>query len=217
VALPSIRTDLGFSTTSLQWVVNAYTVLFAGFLLLGGRAADLLPRRAVFIWGFILFSGASLVCGLAPNALTLTLARCSPGAGGRRSRAGHAVRPDERKRALGAWGAAAGGGGAAGVLLGGLVTALLDWRWVFLINVPIGLIAILLARRVVRPDHRGHQDGSKLDIAGAATASAGLVALVYGIVTTHDHDWGIPAHLGAHGGRRGVPRLVPGDPTPFRA
>src|SRR5437879_5133982 len=112
VALPSIRTDLGFSTTSLQWVVNAYTVLFAGFLLMGGRAADLLPRRAVFIWGFILFSGASLVCGLAPNALTLTLARCSPGAGGRRSRAGHAVCPDDRKRALGAWGAAAGGGGA---------------------------------------------------------------------------------------------------------
>src|SRR5205823_2189263 len=148
VALPSIRNHLGFTEAELQWVVNAYTVTFAGFLLLGGRAADLLGRRIVFVSGLVLFAVASLIGGLADSQGVLIGARAVQGLGGA------VIAPASltilttafaevaaRNRALGIWGAMGGAGGAAGVLLGGILTDLLSWRWIFFINVLIGLIA----------------------------------------------------------------------------
>jgi MFS family permease len=194
VALPAIRADLGFDLGSLQWVVNAYTVLFAGFLLLGGRAADLLSRRTVFSAGFLLFAGASLIGGFAPGALTLVLARGVQGLGAAvlapatlAILTGTFTGPGERGRALGTWGAVGGAGGALGVLVGGLATELLDWRWVFFVNVPIGAVAVLAARRFI-PSGQSTRD-RKLDVPGAVTGSAGLVALVYAIVTAGEHAW----------------------------
>ena len=156
VALPAIRHGLGFSEQDLQWVVNAYTVTFAGFLLLGGRAADLLGRRRVFVSGLMLFALASLAGGLAQSQATLIAARAIQGLGGA------VIAPASlsiltttfqegaaRNRAVGIWGAMGGAGGAAGVLLGGVLTDLLGWRWILFINVPIGLIAALLAQRLI--------------------------------------------------------------------
>src|SRR3954451_4074299 len=166
VALPSIRRDLGFSATDLQWVVNAYTLTFAGFLLLGGRAADLLGRRRVFVFGLVLFAGASLAGGLSTTQGMLVAARGLQGLGGA------VVAPatlailtttfsegHERNRALSAWGAMGGAGGAAGALLGGLLTQGLGWEWIFFVNVPIGLGIALGAQRFVEegrpsPAHR---------------------------------------------------------------
>ena len=157
VALPSISADLGFTPASLAWVVNAYTLAFAGFLLLGGRAADLLGRREVFAGGLALFALASLAGGLAQSELTLVAARAAQGLGGA------VVAPatlsilttgfpegSERNRALGLWGAMGAIGGASGALLGGILTEALNWRWILLINVPIGLLGALAALRVVR-------------------------------------------------------------------
>src|SRR5919202_388636 len=156
VALPSIRNDLGFSTTGLQWVVNAYTLTFAGFLLLGGRAADLLGRRRVFMGGLLLFAGSSLVGGFSQSEGMLVAARAAQGLGGAViSPATLAIittafsEGAERNRALGAWGAMGAAGGAIGVLLGGVLTDLLGWEWVLYINVPIGLAAAALALRFV--------------------------------------------------------------------
>ncbi len=198
VALPSIRSDLGFSSSQLQWVVNAYTLAFAGFLLLGGRAADLLGPRLVCIGGLSVFAVASLVGGLAQSEGMLVVARGVQGLGGAivapatlsiltTSFAQGAV----RNRALGLWGAMGGVGGAAGGVLGGLLTDTLGWRWILFINLPIGLAAALLALRVVRS---GTVPGasaprSEFDLAGALSVTLGLVGLTYGIVSTEQHGW----------------------------
>jgi EmrB/QacA subfamily drug resistance transporter len=197
VALPSISADLGFDPASLAWVVNAYTLAFAGFLLLGGRAADLLGRRGVFAGGLAVFALASLVGGLAQSELALVAARAAQGLGGA------IVAPAtlsilttgfpegrERNRALGYWGAMGAVGGASGALLGGLLTEALNWRWILLVNVPIGLFAALAALRVVHPGRRDAGATRDFDLAGALTVTVGLVVLTYGIVRTDQHGWG---------------------------
>src|SRR5436309_256822 len=201
VALPSIRNDLHFSQIDLQWVVNAYTLTFAGFLLLGGRATDLLGRRRVFIGGLLLFAGASLVGGLSQSQGTLVAARAVQGLGGAVvSPATLAIlttsfaEGQERNRALGVWGAMAGAGGASGALLGGILTDLLSWQWILFVNVPIGVTAALLARRHVAEGRRTDA-GRNFDLSGALTVTLGLVALVYGIVETDVHGWGSAATL----------------------
>jgi EmrB/QacA subfamily drug resistance transporter len=196
VALPSIRDDLGFSGAGLQWVVNAYTLAFAGFLLLGGRLADLLGRRRVFIAGLLLFSLASLVGGLASSQEMLVAARAAQGLGGAIiSPASLAIITTtftdgrERNKALGAWGAMGGAGGAFGVLLGGVLTDLAGWQWILFINVPIGLVAASLAPRLVA-EGRSAVGTRQFDFAGALSVTLGLVAIVYAIVRTEVNGWG---------------------------
>jgi EmrB/QacA subfamily drug resistance transporter len=197
VALPSIRGDLGFSATGLQWVVNAYTLAFAGFLLLGGRAADLIGRREVFAGGLLLFSLASLFGGIAQTEGQLVAARAAQGLGGA------IVAPAtlsiltttftegaERNKALGLWGAMGGVGGATGALLGGILTQTLSWRWILLINVPIGIVVAVAALRVVTRGRRDAGAARSFDLAGALTVTAGLVVLTYGIVETDVQGWG---------------------------
>jgi len=196
VALPSIHDGLHFSTTGLQWVVNAYTITFAGFLLLGGRAADLLGHRRIFLVGAGLFSGASLVCAVA-NAQGLLLgARALQGLGAAIiSPASLAIiatqfaEGRERNRALGIWGAMAGLGGTSGVLLGGILTQAFGWPAIFVINVPIGIAVVMVGRRLVPADERASTQGH-FDLAGAVTITGGLTALVYGIVRTDELGWG---------------------------
>jgi EmrB/QacA subfamily drug resistance transporter len=196
VALPSIRSALHFSTTGLQWVVNAYTITFGGFLMLGGRAADLLGRRRVFLAGTALFSFASLLCALAsPRGLRLG-ARALQGFGGAViSPASLSIITTSfaegapRNRALGVWGAMAGFGGASGVLLGGVLTQGLGWPAIFSINVPVGVAVILASRRVV-PESRREDMRRHFDVAGAVLVTAGLVAAVYGIVRSDSLGWG---------------------------
>jgi EmrB/QacA subfamily drug resistance transporter len=197
VALPSIRGDLDFSATGLQWVVNAYTLAFGGFLLLGGRAADLLGRREVFAGGLLLFGFASLLGGIAQSDTQLIAARAAQGLGGA------VVAPAtlsiltttftegrERNRALGLWGAMGGVGGATGALLGGILTQTLSWRWILLINVPIGIAVAAAALAVVPKAKRDAAARRSFDLAGALTVTAGLVVLTYGIVETDVHGWG---------------------------
>ena len=196
VALPAIRNALRFSEADLQWVVNAYTVTFAGFLLLGGRAADLLGQRRVFVSGLVLFSLASLAGGFADTQGLLIAARAAQGLGGA------IIAPASlsiltttfeegpaRNRAVGIWGAMGGAGGAAGVLLGGVLTDLLSWRWILFINVPIGLGAAVLAQRYIA-EWRRQERGAGFDLAGAITATLGLSVLVLGIVRTDVTGWG---------------------------
>jgi EmrB/QacA subfamily drug resistance transporter len=197
VALPSISADLGFDPASLAWVVNAYTLAFAGFLLLGGRAADLLGRREVFAGGLALFALASLAGGLAQSELALVAARAAQGLGGA------IVAPAtlsiltttytegrERNMALGWWGAMGAVGGASGALLGGLLTEAFGWRWILLVNVPIGLLAAVAALRVVQAGRRDAGATRDFDLAGAFTVTVGLVVLTYGIVRTDQYGWG---------------------------
>jgi EmrB/QacA subfamily drug resistance transporter len=206
VALPSIRRDLGFTASDLQWVVNAYTLTFAGFLLLGGRAADLLGRRKVFIAGLLLFAFASLLGGLSTSQGMLVVARGVQGLGGA------VVAPAtlsiltttfaegaERNRALAFWGAMGGAGGAAGALLGGVLTQLLGWEWIFFVNVPIGVAAAIAARRFVGEGRLDVQGRRTFDLAGAVSVTAGLVLLCYGIVRTDVKGWGSAETLGAMG------------------
>jgi len=203
VALPSIRRDLGFSTVDLQWVVNAYTLTFAGFLLLGGRAADLLGHRRVFIAGLLLFAAASLAGGLSTSQGMLVVARGAQGLGGA------IVAPvtlsvlmttfregSERNHALALWGAMGGAGGAAGVLLGGLLTELLGWEWILFINVPIGVGAALVAHLLLPRGVATARGERHYDLAGALTVTAGLVILTYAIVRTDVNGWGSFATLG---------------------
>jgi EmrB/QacA subfamily drug resistance transporter len=193
VALPSIQTDLGFSQENLQWVISAYALVFGGFLLLGGRAADLLGRRRVFMAGLVIFTIGSLLCGLAWSEASLIGARAIQGLGAA------AVSPAalsiltttfhegrERNIALGAWGAVGGVGAAAGVLLGGVLTDLLSWEWIFFVNVPVGVIALLVTPVVVAESR--DENVKSFDALGALLVTSGLVLLVLGI--TQGQEWG---------------------------
>jgi EmrB/QacA subfamily drug resistance transporter len=196
VALPSIGAALHFSRDDLSWVVNAYTLTFGGFLLLGGRLADLLGRRRMFMLGLVVFSLASLAGGLAQSEAWLISARAIQGMGAAIvSPAALSIitttfaEGAERNRALGIWGAVAGMGGAAGVLLGGILTSGLSWRWVLFVNVPIGLIATTLAPRLLLESHA--ENGTEgFDVPGAVTVTAGLALLVYTVVDAVNVGWG---------------------------
>jgi EmrB/QacA subfamily drug resistance transporter len=195
VALPSIKDDLHFSQENLQWVVNAYVLFFGGFLMLGGRAADLLGRRRVFIAGMIVFAAASLAGGLANSEGFLIVARAVQGLGAAIvSPAALAIltttftEGEERNKALGIWGALAGAGGAVGVLLGGVLTSGLGWEWVLFVNVPIGLVVAALTPRFVRESRI--QERTSIDILGAVLVTGGLVAIVYGLVDAESAGWG---------------------------
>jgi EmrB/QacA subfamily drug resistance transporter len=196
VALPSIGRHLHFARADLSWVVNAYTLTFGGFLLLGGRLADLLGRRRMFMLGLVLFSVASFAGGIAQSEGWLIVARAVQGLGGAIvSPAALSIitttfaEGAERNRALGIWGAVAGAGGAAGVLLGGILTSGLSWRWVLFVNVPIGLTAALLAPRTL-VESRADGGATTFDLPGAVTVTAGLSLLVYAIVDTVNVGWG---------------------------
>jgi EmrB/QacA subfamily drug resistance transporter len=196
VALPSIGAHLHFSRDDLSWVVNAYTLTFGGFLLLGGRLADLLGRRRMFMIGLVVFSLASLAGGLAQSEAWLIVARATQGLGAAIvSPAALSIVTNtfaegaERNRALGIWGAVAGAGGAAGVLLGGILTSGLSWRWVLFVNVPIGIIAATFAPRLLLESRA--EDGTQgFDIPGAVTVTAGLSLLVYAVVDAVNIGWG---------------------------
>jgi EmrB/QacA subfamily drug resistance transporter len=207
VALPDIHSSLGFSDTGLQWVVNAYTLTFAGFLMLAGRATDLLPRRQVFLIGVGLFAAASLGCALADGQNVLIGARAVQGFGAAVISAaslaivtGSFKEGTERNRALGLWAAMGGVGGSAGVLLGGSLTQGFSWPAVFVINIPVG-IAVLIAGRRLIPREPAVAKERKLDVPGAVLISGGLTALVYGVVRTDSLGWGalgvlVPLALG---------------------
>jgi EmrB/QacA subfamily drug resistance transporter len=201
VALPSIGSALHFSRDDLSWVVNAYTLTFGGFLLLGGRLADLLGRRRMFMLGLALFSVASFAGGLAQSEGWLIVARAVQGLGAAIvSPAALSIitttfaEGAERNRALGIWGAVAGAGGAAGVLLGGILTSGLNWRWVLFVNVPIGLLATALAPGTLR-ESRSDDQGKSFDLPGAVTVTAGLALLVYAVVDAVNSGWGSSATL----------------------
>ncbi|HEY2778290.1 MAG TPA: DHA2 family efflux MFS transporter permease subunit [Gaiellaceae bacterium] len=201
VALPSIKSDLGFSATSLQWVVSAYAILFGGALLLGGRLADLVGRRRLFIIGLLVFSASSLLCGLAWSEASLIAFRALQGLGGALLAPAALsllvtsfAEGRERNLALGIYGAASGSGAAVGVLLGGLLTSYLNWSWIFFINVPVGITAALLAPvllRESRPD-LGHRH---FDFLGAATVTSGLMLFVYALTRGTSHGWTTPETL----------------------
>jgi len=207
VALPSIQTDLNFSQENLQWVVNAYTLVFGGFLLLGGRTADLLGRRRLFIIGLGLFSLASLLGGLAANEGQLIAARALQGLGAAIiSPAALSIvtttfaEGSERNKALGIWGAIAGLGGAAGVLLGGMLTEWAGWEWVLFVNVPIGIAAAVFTPRFVRESRASEREGRHFDALGAVTITAGLVLLVFTLVKAEDVGWDSARTIGGLAG-----------------
>jgi EmrB/QacA subfamily drug resistance transporter len=196
IALPTIGDALDFSQDDLSWVVNAYVLTFGGFLLLGGRLADLLGRRRVFMAGLILFALASLAGGFAQNDVQLVIARAVQGLGAAIvSPAALSIitvtfrEGAERNKALGAWGAVAGSGGAVGVLLGGVLTEGLGWEWVLWVNVPIGLAAAAIAPRLIAESHSEAENRS-FDIPGAVTITGGLSLLVYAIVNAEKAGWG---------------------------
>src|SRR5438034_1420902 len=194
VALPSIREDLGFSQTSLAWVVNAYLLTYGGCLLLGGRLGDLFGGRRLFLAGITLFTAASLVCGLSTTQGMLIAARSVQGLGGAVASAvslslmmGLFTEPAERAKAMGIFGFVAAGGGSIGVLLGGILTDAINWHWIFLVNFPIGILVYVLSVRLL-PEARGHLT-SRLDVAGAVTVTASLMLAVYAIVNGNDKGW----------------------------
>jgi EmrB/QacA subfamily drug resistance transporter len=201
VALPSIGRDLDFARDDLSWVVNAYTLVFGGFLLLGGRLSDLLGRRRMYIWGMVLFALASLAGGFAQSDVWLVAARAVQGLGAAIvSPAALSIvtttftEGAERNRALGVWGAVAGSGGAAGVLLGGILTETLGWEWVLFVNTPIGIAAALLAPRLLGESRDA--SSPSFDFAGAFSVTAGLALLVYTLVDANDAGWGSAQTLG---------------------
>jgi EmrB/QacA subfamily drug resistance transporter len=202
VALPSIATDLKFSQDNLQWVITAYALTFGGFLLLGGRAADLLGRRVVFMTGVTIFTLASLLCGLAQSEAWLIVARAVQGFGAA------LLTPSalsiitttfteraERNKALGVWGAVGGGGAAAGVLMGGILTRYLGWEWIFFVNVPVGATALLLTRRLV-DESRVETAERSYDVPGAVLVTSGLALLVYAISRAPVVGWGTTRTIG---------------------
>jgi EmrB/QacA subfamily drug resistance transporter len=194
VALPSIQTDLGFSQDDLQWVISAYSLVFGGFLLLGGRLADILGRRGVFMVGLVVFSVGSLLCGLAWDDTSLIGARALQGLGAATiTPAALSILTTtftegrERNIALGAWGAVGGFGAAAGVLMGGILTDLLSWEWIFFVNVPVGALALVLSPILLRESRDAH--GQSHDIPGAVLVTGGLVLLVLGITQGRQWEW----------------------------
>ena len=202
VALPSIREDLGFTESSLAWVVNAYLLTFGGFLLLGGRLGDLFGQRRLFLLGIGLFTAASVACGLAGSQGVLVVARAVQGVGGAVVSAVALslmmilfTEPAERARAMGVFGFVAAGGGSVGVLLGGLLTDALTWHWVFLVNIPVG-IAVAAATLVILPPTPVQGGDTRLDIPGAVTVTASLVIAVYAIVNANNVGWGSGRTLG---------------------
>jgi EmrB/QacA subfamily drug resistance transporter len=194
VALPTIGRSLHYSPTGLQWVVNAYVLTFAGFLLLGGRAADVFGQKKVFVLGLVIFTGASLVGGFAQSDTWLTAARAVQGFGGAiLSPATLTIivttfSGTKLARAIGLWSAVAGAGGATGALLGGILVSQLSWRWVLFINVPIGIALVLMALTSL-PEHRRADDTRTMDVLGAVLVTAGLSTAVYGIVNTTTYAW----------------------------
>jgi EmrB/QacA subfamily drug resistance transporter len=195
VALATIKSDLGFSQTGLQWVITAYAILFGGFLLLGGRLADILGRRRIFIAGVTLFTLASALSGLAWSPTSLVVFRGIQGLGGALfAPAGLSIlmttfrEGRERNLALGIWGAASGGGAAVGVLLGGVLTSYLSWPWIFYLNVPVGLALVLLAPRRLA-ESRADNAGRHFDVAGASAITASLMVLVYALTRATQSGW----------------------------
>jgi EmrB/QacA subfamily drug resistance transporter len=195
VALPSIKTDLHFTQGSLQWVITAYAIFFGGLLLLGGRLADLLGRRRVFVAGVVIFTASSLLNGLAWSEGSLIAFRSLQGLGAALlSPAALSILTTtfaegrERNLALGIWGAASGSGGAAGVLLGGALTSAFSWSWIFFINVPAGLLVLGLTPWLV-PESRADLDHRHVDTAGAASITGGLMLLVYAMTRATQHGW----------------------------
>ncbi|UQA94090.1 MFS transporter [Streptomyces halobius] len=200
VALPSIQSALGFDATSLQWVVGGYALVFAGFLLLGGRLADLYGRRRVFVWGLVLFATSSLVGGLAATPGVLIAMRAVQGLGAA------VLAPatltiltttytegPSRTRALAIWTAVGSAGGAAGNVIGGVLTQSLSWRWILLINVPIGAVAVLAAVRLLTADHSPKEARpARLDVPGAVLATVGVSGLVHGVTQAEKHGWSGP-------------------------
>ena len=202
IALPSVQRALHFSPANLQWVVNGYTLIFGGFLLLGGRAADLLGRKRLFVAGVVLFSVASLINGFAQSSGMLIAGRALQGLGGALvSPAALAIITttftdgEERTKALGVWSAIAASGAAVGLLLGGALTDLASWRWVFFVNVPVGIITVAMALRYVA-ESRVEVERRSFDLLGAVTVTGGLVVLVYAIVKAQTFGWGSPRTIG---------------------
>jgi EmrB/QacA subfamily drug resistance transporter len=196
VALPAIQTDLGMTEANLQWVVNAYTLVFGGFLLLGGRAGDLLGRKRLFLGGVIVFTAASLLDGLSTSSGMLIGARALQGLGAAFiSPAALAIitttfkEGADRAKALGVWAAIAIGGSAVGLVLGGALTQAFSWPWIFFINVPVGIATFLFALRLV-PESRDEAAHRSFDVAGAVTVTGGLMSLVYAIVQAQQKGWG---------------------------
>jgi EmrB/QacA subfamily drug resistance transporter len=210
VALPSIKADLGFSQAGLQWVVTAYAILFGGALLLGGRLADLLGRRRLFIVGLAVFAVSSLLCGLAWSAASLVAFRSLQGLGGALLAPAALsllmttfAEGRERNLALGIYGAASGSGAAVGVLLGGVLTSYLNWSWIFFINVPVGVVAIVLVPRLLQ-ESRAPLAHRHFDVAGAASITAGLMLLVYALTRATTHGWTAPATVALLAGALGL-------------
>src|SRR6478609_5928400 len=202
VALPSIESDLHFSPESLQWVITAYAIFFGGVLLLGGRLADLLGRRRLFMAGLLLFTVSSLLDGLAWSEASLITFRSLQGLGAAMlSPAALSILTTtfregrERNLALGIWGAASGSGGAAGVLLGGALTSSLGWSWIFFINVPVGILVLAVTPFLVR-ESRADLKHRHFDFAGAASITSGLMLLVYALTRATQHGWGTPETIG---------------------
>lgn len=196
VALPAIKHDVGFSEQSLSWILNAYTLMFGGFLLLGGRLADRLGRRRLFVAGIALFSGASLICGVSQSEGMLLAARGLQGLGGAMvSPAALSIilttfaEGPERNRALAVWGAIAGAGGAVGLLLGGVIVQALSWRWVFFVNVPIGAAVLALAPRIVPESRADAAPGAGYDAEGAVVITLGTMALVFTLIKAGSWGW----------------------------
>jgi EmrB/QacA subfamily drug resistance transporter len=201
VALPSIGRDLGFSPAALQWVVSAYVLFFAGFLLLAGRVADLWGRRRTFVAGVALFTAASFSCGLSVSPEMLVVSRAFQGLGAAITAPAALslvtiifAEGRERDRAVAAWTAVAAGGGAAGLLLGGLITDALGWGWIFFVNVPLGAVVIALSYLLL-PESRDSSASRRLDVFGAGTVTAGLVLLVLGLTRAEHVGFGAPATL----------------------
>lgn len=205
VALPSIRTDLGFTETSLVWVVNAYMLTFGGFLLLGGRLGDLFGHRRLFLLGITLFTLASLACGLAQGQALLVAARAVQGVGGAVVSAVSLSlimdlfrTPGDRAKAMGVYGFVCAGGGSIGVLLGGLLTGALSWHWIFLVNLPIGVAVYALSLALI-PNLPGSANGQRLDVGGAVTITSSLMLAVYAVVNGNEAGWLAASTLGMLG------------------
>jgi MFS family permease len=223
VALPSIREDLSFSQTSLAWVVNAYLLTFGGFLLLGGRLGDLFGHRRLFLIGISFFTVASIACGVSTTQGLLIGARAVQGIGGAVVSAvalslmmNLFTEPGERAKAMGIFGFVMSGGGSLGVLLGGVLTDALNWHWIFLVNVPIGVAVVLLTLKLLPPARTEVAD-RRLDVAGAVTVTASLMLAVYTIVKGNDVGWLTARTVGLLAATAALPALFIGIESRVRS